>query len=76
MKLKIGYLYKDINDNIYQMLDKYDVFKSLRYKSININDTTSSYYYFDLRGKYFSSPSDMDLIEEIGKAEDNPEYFL
>ena len=72
MKLKVGYLYRSRNKKIYQILLK----DKLRYESININDTTLGYYYFDSRGRYFDSPSPIDLIEEIGKIEDYPEYFL
>jgi len=90
MKLKIGYLYRSRNKKIYQILLKNKLrYESIdindttskcyyfdSYESININDITLGYYYFDSRGRHFHSPSPMDLVEEIGKAEDNPEYFL
>jgi len=72
MNIKIGYLYRSRNNIIYQVLCKY----YSRYRAININKISLGYYYFKLTGMYYNNPSSFDLIEEIGKIEDYPEYFL
>jgi len=82
MKLKIGYLYRDGYGDIFAITKNNSVnnnlCKSYPYVGSIINEGEIDHFYTDT-GKYNDmrkSPTLLDLIEEIGKAEDNPEYFL
>ena len=77
MKLKIGYLYRDGYGDIYTITNinvNLPIF-NFAAKRININGNIYEST-FTISGKFRSSKSPFDLIEEIGKIEDYPEYFL
>jgi len=82
MKLKIGYLYKDRTGDIFIITKNNSVdelYKTYPYSGRNINTVELTYYFYTDTGKYNHTsefPLSLDLVEEIGKAEDNPEYFL